>query len=309
MKILRPLEVTDARLSAINLVEDELPVYDPSAPYTAGERVQVGAGVHRRYEALIDVTGKYPPDHIGGDTPAWLELGATNPWAMFDNQVATATEGAAAWTAGGGRGIQFEIQPGQIANAVALLNVYAASVRVEVLDPSEGVVYDATRSLTSALGITDWYSWFFEPIERMSDVVFLDLPSYGTAQVRVSLHEPTGNARCGLAVLGSQKEIGGTHWGASVGITDYSRKERDVFGRPTIVSRDYSKRASLDVGIVAGRVDYVQRLLAGYRTTPLIWVGTEQYASTLIYGYYRDFDIVISNHVFSECSIEIEGLT
>jgi hypothetical protein len=40
-----------------------------------------------------------------------------------------------------------------------------------------------------------------------------------------------------------------------------------------------------------------------------LWIGTEEYESTIVYGFYKNFDILIAYPEHSECSLEIEGLT
>jgi hypothetical protein len=39
-----------------------------------------------------------------------------------------------------------------------------------------------------------------------------------------------------------------------------------------------------------------------------VWVGSEEYASMIVYGFYKDFSIEISYPTVSICSLEIEGL-
>ena len=117
------------------------------------------------------------------------------------------------------------------------------------------------------------------------------------------------SARCGLVSIGAQQQLGIANHGTSVGIIDYSRKELDSFGRPVIVTRNFSKRVSYDVSVTTSQVGAVQRTLADLRTTPLTWVGNEGNEATIVFGYYRDFDIVIATPTLSSSTIEVEGLT
>jgi len=55
--------------------------------------------------------------------------------------------------------------------------------------------------------------------------------------------------------------------------------------------------------------DEVFRVLAQYRATALVWVNSEDYASEIVYGFYKDFSIVVKYLTYSDCVIEIEGLT
>jgi len=63
------------------------------------------------------------------------------------------------------------------------------------------------------------------------------------------------------------------------------------------------------VWIKGTEVDLVKRLLSQYRATPIVYIGADAYASTILYGYYKDFSIDIAYPTISICSLELEGLT
>lgn len=300
MRIIRPVTITDTVLSSSDIPENDYAEYNPATAYVQGDRVIVtDVGIHRIYEALTSTTGQYPPDNSTGDTPAWLDLGATNRWKMFDGKTSTLTTTADS-------DIVVTLSPGTVVDSLSLFSLNATSVQVVMTDPVDGIVYDKTISLIGDSGINNWYMYFFEPIDYTTDIALLDMPAYATADITITI---TGtNASCGLLVLGLQYEIGDTVWGTGVGITDYSRKEVDAFGNFTVVQRRFSKRTDYDITIDTPRVGNVQRILAQYRTTPVVWVGNPDFPETVLYGYYRDFDIVLSNVSVSDCSLTVEGL-
>lgn len=294
MKIVRPLPVTPERLTATNVPETDHPFWSATKAYAVGDRV---IQAHRRFEALRAHSKVVPGTDT--DPPTWLDLGATNRWRMFDAVVASQTRMAAA--------IDVSVTPAAVVNAVALFGLSGVNVTVQMIDPLEGVVFDRTTSLVNA-GVRNWYDYFFEPITRREDLVVLGMPAYGTARVRVVVRAGEGEAAIGSLVLGSVRTIGETGYGSSVGITDYSRKERDAFGSPVIVQRGFSKRANFDVLIDTEQISTVQRLLASLRTQLVVWVGHEAFEETIVYGYYRDFDIVIRDPSVSPCTISVEGV-
>ena len=51
------------------------------------------------------------------------------------------------------------------------------------------------------------------------------------------------------------------------------------------------------------------RVIGVFTATPCVWIGDNNYASTVIYGFYKDFDVVINYHTVSDCNLELEGLT
>jgi len=296
MRIIKPVEITPAILTSSNVPETDYAAWSAATAYAVGDKVLYN---HRNYEALVASTGANPETDTS-DPPKWLDLGADNRWRMFDDKVGSLTEQAGS--------IAVELQPGAVINSVALFNLLGRSATVTLTDPSEGIVYQRTVSLVDA-GVSDWYEWFFAPIGRQTDFVLLDLPAYGTATLSVTIDNASDTAAVGHLVMGRQAELGVAVYGSGVGITDYSRKETDAFGNSVVVERSFSKRAEFDVVVETPQIGRVQRMLAGLRAQPVVWIGAEGYESTFLFGYYRDFQISISGPSVSDASITVEGLT
>lgn len=296
MKLIRPIAVTDAMLTSSSVPEADYPVWNAATAYTVGQRVIRTTGVHKVFERKVAGTTAAAPET---DTINWLEVEATNRWRMFDYVVGSQTTAADS--------ITVTLAPGAVTNSIAMLNADAKSVRIKCTSGAT-VLYDKTISLIDSIAITDWYYYFFEPISYRKDVIFLDLPTDSSMTVEVTITNTGGTAAVGAFVIGQSQDIGTTMTSASTGIKDYSRKETDTFGNYIIVPRAFSKRASFNIKIERRRIDIVQRLLTDLRTTPVVYVGSDDFESTIIYGFYRDFSIVIDFPV-AECSLEIEGLT
>lgn len=318
MKVIAPTRITpeSGRLITTSVAEDDYPTWSAGTAYTAGQRVMVVAD-HHCYEALAPSTGETPKDNA----TYWLDLGPTNRWRMFDDKVGTVTSGTGE--------VKVTLRPGVI-NAVALLNISGAlSAQVRVIDDIEGVVYDKTASLYDSSNVYDWWSYFFEeirikaslldlelPTEFYFDAIekaaelFLDLSAYQSSAVEITLTGSAGQpVSIGSCVVGKMYNYGeSVHSGASVGIQDYSRKGRDEFGNFEIVERAFAKRARWSLHLPTAAVGRLQDQLAALRATPAVYIGSGQYSSLVVYGFYRDFDIVLSHPTHSECSLELEGL-
>jgi hypothetical protein len=298
MKIIRPYAIVDTTLTACNVPETDYATYNPATPYAVGTMViVVGANVHKIYESLQAANTGHDP----AISPSWwLDRGATNRWKMFDTLVSSQTESTGDMT--------FSLRITDCVNSIALLNVSAASVRVVATDAVEGVIFDRTVNMSSSLGIVDWWSWFFESPEWDADAVITDLPMYANMTLSVTLANIGGVARCGACIVGMSKDLGDTQYGASVGIQDYSVKARDTWGNYSILERAYSKRASFTINANNNTIDRLQSILAGYRSVPILYIGAEEFGSTFILGFYKDFSVTIAYCSFSVCTIEIEGL-
>lgn len=309
MIVIPPITITDALLTSSNISEPdagEPAEYSVVVNYTVGQTVgvyTVQPNIHKLYEcvqnngpATIVVN---PWNDAANDY--WIEIGPTNRWAMFDQKNGTQSVRADL--------IDVTVTPGAIVNGVALLNMSGNQVQVTMTDPIDGLVYDKTINLVDDSGIQDWYAYYFTPIAYTTDVVLTDLPAYSAADLRVQLTETGAGVALGTFAVGFQVELGITDYGTGIGIRDYSRKEVDVFGNFIILERSFSKRANYAVTIQTNKVAFVQNFLSSIRSTPSVWIGNKDFGSTVVYGYYRDFDIVLSSFQISACNIVVEGLT
>lgn len=293
-RVIRPLPITPANLVSSNVLENDYSAWSPGT-YSAEARVIHN---HRVWEALTTTT-KEPG--VSGSENDWLDAGATNRWRMFDNKVGTQTVRI--------DGIEVVIEQDDFVDAVSLLNILANAIRVTVTDPNEGEVYQKQIETLDA-GAPDWWEYFFDPLTRMSDVVFDDLPPYAGVQVKVEALITEGEeARIGTLTMGSVFQIGCARWGSSVGIRDFSIKEQDEWGNTFIQQRDYSKRAEFDLIIETPRVDMVQAELAKLRSTACVYIAHRKFTSTIVYGFYRELMTVLATPPVSECTLTIEGLT
>lgn len=297
-RLVRPVVVTDAVLTSSTVTEAEA-LWDEGTTYASGAAVyRVIANVHQRFVSLQnDNTGKVPEEE---DT-WWEDTGPTNRWKMFDGSVQSQTEDADEITT------VLDI-PGRI-DTVALLNIDGRSARILVEDAVEGVIYDKEYSLVSSEGINNWAAYFRQPIERRRSLIVSDIPPYANPTLTVTVDEEGGTVKWGVLLPGYSRVIGSTAAGASLGIVDYSVKERNAFGDLTVVERAYSDTAEFRVFMRNADVDAVKTLLTTYRATPILYVGSNAFTSTAVYGFYRTFDIEIAYPNHSLTTISVESLT
>jgi hypothetical protein len=296
----QPLEVPTASpflvaSVATNVPETDYPAWDVATAYVVGDRVMRS---HRNYEALIDNTGKSPETATSPAT--WLDIGPTNRWAMFDELIGTYTENP--------ESIELSMALGAGVDSVAFFGVDAGLVTVRVIDPFRGIVFERSDQPVNTDGIENWFDYFTAVVKTREDFILTGLGAGRSSVIEVKISKPGGLAKVGALVLGKMATLGVSLYGTSVGLVDFSRKERDVFGNYVIVERGFSKRAEYDVAVQTPEISRVQRLLGQYRARPLVWVGEAQYDSTIIYGYYKDFSISISSPSISDATITVEGL-
>lgn len=280
-------------------------VTDPNAAWNSGTTYALGNKVRYNYK-IWESTQATNLNHVPTDGIAtwWLDLGADNMHTAFDGIVGTTSSATTQMT--------FVLKLGAI-NSAALLNVDAATSRLTLFDPIEGLVYSNSQGLAVS-NILDWYGYFYDPaIVERTQIIYTDIPSYANSIITLRLDTGTGlTTTIGQALFGILNSLGGTQYGANSGITDYSVKETDDFGNISFVVRAFSKKLSAQVFVDNNQLNKVQNLLISLRAKPSVWIASDdaRFQETLIlYGYYRDFNTVISYPSYSLCSLEIEGLT
>lgn len=297
MKIITPLEITDSLIVSSNIVEDDEPVWSSVTSYSDGARVIYN---HKIYESLVNSN----TNNVPSTSPTqWLEISATNKFKAFDTKVNDKVVNAGS--------ITYTISHNSTnINGIAIFNPAGATVRVQINDPIDGLVYDQTQNIVDGSGISSWADYFFAPTGKLKfELLFLELPYYPNASTTITVTSVSGNAELGQIVMGTIIELGLTVYNTTVSIEDYSRKERDVFGNAIIIERPFADLVEFDCKINTNDVRFVQKTLSDFRATPIVYIGTtETSIGTVLYGYYRRFDIVISGPSLSEATIEVEGL-
>ena len=299
MKIIRPLAITDAVLISSNVPEDDYPAFAAGATYALGARVVViGPDVHLVYESLQAGNVGHVP---AASLDYWVKVGPTNRWRMFDRSITSQAENPDS--------ISVALATTGITNGVALLNIDCTGIHVQAVDATLGVVYEKTINPALNSGITDLYSYFTEPITRITEMALTDLPAYSNMRLNITLSNAGRTVRCGGLVVGLVRNMGDLQYGAKIGTANYSPKIRDQFGDYDVIEGAFSNKATWSLWIESRDVDLIKRLLTQYRATPIVYIGAEMYGATIVYGFYKDFSIDISYPTYSVCSLELEGLT
>jgi len=295
MKVIKPITYNASQLISTSAVET-------IAAYAAGTTYALGAKVlylERLYESLV-------ASNLG-NTPStsptkWLDYAPSNRTAMFDSEVSTASTATSPFVV--------VTKPNAIFDSIAYLNLTGTSLNVKVQNGVGGTeVYNKTIQLDDT-PVLDWFMYYFEPYDFLSEVVLTDIPPYTNGVITSTLTGDT-TVQIGSLLYGTNYLIGSTQYGASVGIRDYSVKNTDDFGNTTFVQRAFSKRMETDIFMDNSKLNFNYKLLSDLRAVPSVWIGSDDssYKPLIVFGYYRDFNITIQYPTFSLCSLQIEGLT
>lgn len=296
MRVIPPRALT---LTASNVAASGEAAYSAGTTYADGARVAyTTGGIEREYESLQGSNTGNPPDA----SPAWwLDLGASNRFAMLDDRTSSQTENAGS--------IEATLTPDGRCDTLALFGLVGESVRV-VVKSGATTLKDETFDLLDT-DVSDWYEYYFADLEYRS-ALSISLPGlYANLTVELTI-SASETAKCGHIVLGMGYELGCSKRGISRGIVDYSRKDTDDFGETYLLQRTYSQTLDIPLKVERDRIDAVVKKLESLRAVPCVWNGNNDGMddeALIVYGFYTDWstDIVYSTQV--DGTIEIQGLT
>ena len=295
MKVIKSIVTTDAILTSSNILENEYSTWVSGTSYAALARVIYQ---HKIYERVIAGAGTTTPDI---DQVNWLYISYTNRWRMFDNIISNTSSRVG--------GITFTLTPNQPVDSLILLNVNAASVRVVMNDSVDGIVYDRTVVLSGKESVVDYYSYFFNNIaEKKTTATFLDIPSYPTATITVTISSGSNLVEVGEVIYGTMTVVGRTNYNTVIGIKSFSRKEVDEFGNVTVVKRRNSKYCEYDIDIDNYKLSEIQRFFSDIDSVPCVFIGNENMDELVVYGFYSEFKATIAYPTVSKCTLRVEGL-
>lgn len=310
MKIIIPTEINDTRLTSTNVAEDNAPDGNPSewligTAYSTDDVVKVTnttePNIHRIYQALQATTGDEPWLEADEENPVnWIIVGSTNAWRMFRSEANDITVNATT--------IDVTITPDERITSMAFFQLQADTVQIIINSVTGGgEVYNETFELDNPAGVGSWWGWLWTPISKRQTLTVFDLPNYKDNIIQIII---TGGSdtECGIFVLGNQKEIGESQYGLNAGIRDFSVKETTAFGKVRVVQRGFSDTIQDAVYLPTNRFDDIKRTLTDLRGIPVVWVASEDFEATIVYGFYNRFDPVISNPSTSLCNLKIEGI-
>lgn len=299
MKIITAEDITDSTLTSSSVPETDHAAWSSGTTYALDDYVIVTTpNIHKIYKSKQNSNLNHDPVT---DTTAtwWSDEGSTNRWKMFNTTVQQQTLKSG--------GFNVVITPATIFSGLSVVNADCESITVLMVDPVEGTIWNETYSMISDSGITSWYDYFFTPITRDSDLAVLGLPPYANAVLTVTF-TGSGDVKCGALVIGVARTIGISQYGASFGIMDYSTKSTDSAGNVSILAGSFSDTVDVDVIIETPRFAEVKKILTDARSVPSVWVVEEDTDGLIVYGYFREFSILMTNPTVSLTTLSIEGL-
>lgn len=299
MKVLAPIEVTDAILTATNVLEDDAPEWDGGATYALGARV-ILAAENKLYESAQPGNSAMDPT---AEPTWWLEVGATKPWRAFDGVLSAPISQAGT--------ITYMIEPTELTRAVALVGVVALEATVEVKNSGGTVLVSRTQNLADYSEMVDALAMVTIAPGRREVAIFEDVICQPGNKIEITIGDGSGVAEVSEVIIGDTLDVGITLVGAGIGIHDFSKFDEDQFGNVSITQRGYRDTTTFPVSVKTGDVGRLRRRLAGIRARLALYYFTAQGVDygTTVFGRYEALEMLISGPNNSDLELRIEGTT
>lgn len=267
--------------------------------WTAGTYNEDDYTVHNSvlWKSAVDSNTDTP-----GATIKWTNYGPTNRFKAFDTFLDDSTSGTG--------NLKFVLDIPSRVTEMVILKPVAGSVTVTVNSASAGEVFNQTYRTTRDSG-GGWWKYFTSRIRRVGSVTVEGLPPYSDATITV---EFTGaddaEVSVGQIVAGFASAAAVVTTGTGVGMTSYSIKDTNEFGRPIIVGYPPAKLVNFAVKIPTLSVDDVAELLFEREAKPTAFYMRDGSAyGTVVYGLFDDFYIDHSTSAIAESVVAIQGFS
>lgn len=303
MRVIAPITITDTALAASSIPEDDGPEWAAGTTYAKNYVVKV-TSLHRAYRSVG--AGNVGNNPTVDDGTNWLDLGATNRWRVFDSKLNNLTTGVGS--------ITYEIVPDKMVSAVGLLNIGANYITVETKDGAGNTLFRASLDRFSDVSIFDYWTFFTVDIsgDDVTDIIFDNVIGYPGNSIFITLEgtTPLAGVSIGQIVLGQRYVLGNTRSGTTIGIKDFSSKDRDQFGNAIIVERAFADTVNFQFVLKTEDARRVKMVLASLRATPALYFADASLAryGSQVFGFFQDFDIPLDSAGVCFATLKVEGL-
>ena len=329
-----PIEVIADDVTATS-IPLSVPAWQPDVWYPAGAMVSVGSrtflsalteaasyvqdcphlynlnrnptDVPPPYVPYGDTDDQYPCDYLQAGKAWWAEIDPAIDYvtAMLNPNIYSGAEVQGT--------LSVTVAPKAPYDAVGVFGLRAATATLSNGDSRDLALFPATDSSSEpenplcrgSVRITD-----LGPRCTHADRVVWLLDAPTTASFTLTLTPLNGVCQAGTLVIARTNILGVTNFQTTIGIVDYSRKERDLAGRVQLVPRWYQDHVRYLLTVPAETRRLVHDVLIRLRNTPCLVVGHEnpKRYEMQVFGLLKDVALPLENAAQSIIDVEIESV-
>ncbi len=302
LKIVVPVEMTDAKLASSDVPDNTPAAYDAGTSYSIGTRVRDQNKIWE--SAQNDNEGNSP-----SSSPAhWLYVSATNRWAIFDLEQVTRTAQA--------NSMQYVIHPEEEVTAVRTMGLHHVdSVQVQFFEDVSDVtpIYDSGQSAAGLLpNSADWWAYCFGPWSVVDQTGF-EIPNTATnPKIQVD-YVGASTMSVGVLLVGQEHVFGTRNWeGVQNGVrirndrrTRFTDNEFDI---PTLTKKAVMSTVTFTLLVGCDVVDVLMDFYRDYGDKVCFFEVSDLWRTTQVLGLISSFELTLQGATYSEFSIEIRGV-
>lgn len=304
MIVVEPFDIIGGLLTSSSIPEPDASAGEvvwTAGTYNTGER-RIMTSTHKLYEVVATPSTTDQPD-VGAAkaVPTWIEVSYTNKYRMFDQVNSSQSTDASP--------LVVEITSTKGFNSAAIFNATGVtSTRCQVYNYLGGLVYDKTIEAVDNSARVDWLSWLYSPVIQRYKFFANDIPSAANQKLVVTITGDS-NVSVGTLVIGKSLTLGVACYGSNFRLINLSRVDENDFGDLVITPRRKYKLVDYDVRTEKSKLDFVVNQVSRLVDKPCVWAGTDDTDdSTVIYGYYTDFQQNIDSPVKCTATIQVREL-
>lgn len=249
------------------------------------------------YEVVVASTTDEPTVGAAKNPQTWTKVGKVNAYNCFDGVLTNATVFS--------DGLDMSVSGGGVfKTGIALFGVVGGSVRITLSDGGDDL-WDQTYSMVDVSNKRNAFEWLYAPPIYKDTMAIVQLPPLSfSSSVRVRID---GAGSLGECAIGYATNLGKTRPGVGSQVDDYSTIEFNTFGQPNLIQRGYSTSMDVNGFFPTENLGWVKRELAARRAKQAVFIGSQNYESTIAYGLFRDI-ATAQGQTISDVSLKIKGI-
>lgn len=291
MTILKPVNFT---LVSNTFINEQIPLFNHETTYKKDDELIYGTQI---YKCVNDNIKTQNP---AKDIKNFVDMGAINKYRFMDKYINTQSSDE--------NDSEIILKVDKFVSSIAFFNINAANVKVEGIDINGVIKFSKKLNLTYKKS-RSWWEYFFGKWYFKSDAVIEFEPFVGN--IKITLKKNKIGSALGHVILGNNYFVGDTIYSPKVGILDYSKINANEWGDKELIKGKNAKYADISIAVKNEMIDEVRRELSDIAGTLALFIGDERsygYDSLNIFGFYKDFNIIIDDGQYSICQISVEGI-
>jgi hypothetical protein len=283
------IEETSFTLLESNLVDADFPTYEDTISYDTESVVMSGDYVYQsRSDANV---GNHP-----AFTPLkWALIGIKNTKAIFDKKYIHLKSYAS-------EKIEFLIDACS-PDVVVFGGLEAVTIKIEQI--KNGEIFKTYTQRTAKWSGNTFREYVFEHVGKNSRAVVRLAPLI-KQQLKITIENPGGIARCSYMVIGKKSDIGKTLPRGQISIEDFSKKERTDEGVIYLKQGKVIEDGAYTILIQREELDAVKTKIKERAGLPTVFIPTCM-TTTIIYGFVKGFRPTLDTQTI-QYTIEIEEI-